>query len=138
MEHRITRDWLKLLGGIPVDRFGMSAPAIQRSKECIREGYTFLIHPEGTRTRTGELGSFKSGAATIAAETDKMILPVRIDGAYKLYPYNKRFPRFFDWKHFKKHELTIQFGKPICSEGRSAEEVTEELRQLIIGMGEEK
>ena len=138
LDHRITRDWLKLLGGIPVDRFGMSAPAIQRSKECIREGYTFLIHPEGTRTRTGELGSFKSGAAAISAETEQKILPVRIDGAYEIYPYSRLLPRFFDWKHFKKYELHIQFGNPISVMGRSTEEVTEELRQAIVQMGEEK
>lgn len=138
LDHKITRDWLKLLGGIPVDRFGMSAPAILRSRECIREGYTFLIHPEGTRTRTGELGKFKSGAAMLAEETGKKILPVRIDGAYELYPYNKIFPKFFDWKHFRKYPLTIQFAEPISTEGKTVKEVTEELRQIIVQMGKEK
>lgn len=138
LDHKITRDWLKLLGGIPVDRFGMSAPAILRSRECIREGYNFLIHPEGTRTRNGELGKFKSGAATLAEETNRKILPVRIDGAYEMYPYNKLLPRFFDWKHFKKYEITIQFGAPITTEGKTVREVTEELRQVIVQMGEKK
>ncbi len=138
LDHKITRDWLKLLGGIPVDRFGMSAPAILRSRECISDGYTFLIHPEGTRTRNGELGRFKSGAATLAAETGKKILPVRIDGAYEVYPYNKTFPRLFDWKHFKKYFITIRFAAPIDSEGKTVKEVTEELRNVIVSMGEEK
>ena len=111
---------------------------ILRSRECISDGYTFLIHPEGTRTRNGELGRFKSGAATLAAETGKKILPVRIDGAYEVYPYNKTFPRLFDWKHFKKYPLTIQFAEPISTEGKTVQEVTEELRKVIIQMGEEK
>ena len=38
LEHQITRDWLKMLGGIPVDRYGTSAPAIQKSVQCINEG----------------------------------------------------------------------------------------------------
>lgn len=135
LNSKITCDWLKLLGGIPVDRFGMSAPAIQRSKGCIKEGYTFLIHPEGTRTRTGELGEFKSGAAMLAEETGKKILPVRIDGAYEVYPYNKVLPRFFDWKHLKKYSMTIRFAEPINTEGKTVQEVTEELRNIIAGLG---
>lgn len=136
LDHWMTRDWLKLLGGIPVDRFGVSAPAIQRSKECIEDGYLFLIHPEGTRTRTGELGEFKSGAAKLAADTDSKILPVRIDGAYELYPSHKKLPRLFDWKHMRRYKLCISFGKPMIKGNQTVEEMTNMLRKEIERLGD--
>ena len=137
LDHWITRDWLKMLGGIPVDREGMSAKSIQRSKQCIKDGYIFLIHPEGTRTRNGELGEFKSGAAKLAAETNKKILPVRIDGAYEIYPYKRLVPKFFDWKHFRKYKLRISFGVPMQRAEETVKEFTVQLRDSIINMRKE-
>lgn len=136
LNHRVTKNWLKMLGGIPVDRYGMSAPSIQRSVQCIKDGYTFLIHPEGTRTRNGELGEFKSGVAKIAEETGNKILPVRIDGAYDLYPYDKKLPKLFDWKHFRRCRLSITFGEPIEKGNCSAKELMSMVRNSIVEMGE--
>ena len=134
--HRITTNWLKMLGGIPVDRLGMSAPALQRSRQCINNGFMFLIHPEGTRTRDGKLGAFKSGAAKLATETNKKILPVRIDGAYALYPHTKLLPKLFDWRHFRKCRLKISFAKPIEKGNMTAGEMTSLLRDTIVTLGD--
>lgn len=134
LEHKITTDWLRMLGGIPVDRYGMSAPSIQRSIQCIKEGYTFLIHPEGTRTKDGTLGEFRPGAAKLAEETGRKILPVRIDGAYELYPYDRMRPKLFDWKHFRRYRITITFAEPISKDDRSEEELMAMVRDSIIKM----
>lgn len=137
LDHKITRAWLKMLGGIPVDREGVSAKSIQRSKQCINDGFVFLIHPEGTRTRNGELGEFKSGAAKLAAETNKKILPVRIDGAYEIYPYNRLLPKFFDWKHLRKYKLRISFGAPMKKKEETVKEFTVKLKDKIVAMRKE-
>lgn len=138
LDYRITRNWLKMLGGIPVDRFGMSAPSIQRSIQCINEGYAFLIHPEGTRTRDGKLGVFRPGAAKLAEETGKEIIPVRIDGAYELYPHDKKLPKLFDWKHMRRYRIQISFGKPIAKEDVSDNECMDKVKASIIEMGSEE
>ncbi len=135
LEHQITRDWLKMLGGIPVDRYGASSPAIQKSVQCIKEGYTLLIHPEGTRTRNGELGKFKSGAAKLAEKTGSKILPVRIDGAYELYPHDKKLPKLFDWKHFRRCRLTISFGEAIDKGNYTSEELMDRVRESVVALG---
>ena len=44
---------------------------------------SFLIAPEGTRSKDGKLGIFKKGAFHIAKNTGVKIIPVIIDGAYK-------------------------------------------------------
>lgn len=123
------------LGGIPVDRAGNTAPAIERALQCLKNDKCFmLIHPEGTRTRTGKLGEFKQGAAKLSIESGVKIIPVCINGAYEIFPPNRKLPRLFDWKHFCKYPLKIQFGTPIEPQGKNAAEITEEIKRQIIDM----
>lgn len=137
-EHRIFSRALVMLGGIPVHRTGNTTTAMKRAYECLASGnYNLLIHPEGTRTRNGELGKFKSGAAKLSIESGVKIVPVCINGAYEIFPPHRKLPRLFDWKHFRKYPLQIQFGKPIVPDGRTAEEITDEIRQQIVEMKQE-
>ncbi|MCL2024119.1 MAG: 1-acyl-sn-glycerol-3-phosphate acyltransferase, partial [Oscillospiraceae bacterium] len=59
---------LTMLGGIPVERSGNTVPAMKRALACVKNGYTMLIHPEGTRTRDGKMQAFKGGAAKLAID----------------------------------------------------------------------
>lgn len=52
-------------------------------KAIIYEKTSFLIAPEGTRSKDGKLGLFKKGAFHIAKNTGVKIIPVIINGAYK-------------------------------------------------------
>jgi 1-acyl-sn-glycerol-3-phosphate acyltransferase len=52
----------------PVDRSGANPRSIS-AKVLIERGVPLLVFPEGTRSRNGELGNFKSGAASLAAAT---------------------------------------------------------------------
>lgn len=45
----------------------------------IKKGYTLLIFPEGTKSKTGDIGRFKSGGFRIAYETKAEIVPVVLD-----------------------------------------------------------
>jgi 1-acyl-sn-glycerol-3-phosphate acyltransferase len=64
---------------------------IRRLGEQIQErGVSAVIYPEGTRARTGELGHFKpAGALTLLeAAPDTAVVPVVIDGSWKLLRFN--------------------------------------------------
>ena len=126
----LTRFMLTVLGGIPVDRTGNTTDSFERSLEYIREGNSFLIHPEGTRTRDGNLGSFKQGAAKLSKATGVSIVPVAISGGFEAWPYNKTLPSFRD-KQGRKRRIKIRFLKPIPPEGKTAEEITELARREI-------
>lgn len=135
MNNRLMKKAFVALGGIPVDRTGNTAPAIERALQCLCNDKCFmLIHPEGTRTRTGKLGEFKQGAAKLSIESGVKIIPVCIDGAYEIFPPNRKLPRLFDWKHFCKYPLKIQFGTPIDPNGKNADEITEEIKRQIVDM----
>lgn len=125
---------MNALGGIPVNRTGNTAPSIKRMEECLRDGYIAIIHPEGTRTRSGKLGEFKDGTAKVAIDTGVPIIPVRISGAYAIFPYDRKFPKVFDYKHFRRYRVTIDIGEIIVPQNMSKEEITKEIREQIIKM----
>ena len=72
-----------LAGFIPLERGNpeQSLPAIDRAAEALREGNSFLIFPEGTRSRTGELLPFKKGGFILAIKSQAPVVPIGIAGA---------------------------------------------------------
>ena len=72
-----------LAGFVPLERGNrdQSLPAISRAAEALREGNSFLIFPEGTRSRTGELLPFKKGGFIMAITAQASVIPVAIKGA---------------------------------------------------------
>ena len=72
-----------LAGFIPLQRGNpeQSLPAIERAADAMREGNSFLIFPEGTRSRTGELLPFKKGGFIMAIKAQVPVVPVAITGA---------------------------------------------------------
>jgi 1-acyl-sn-glycerol-3-phosphate acyltransferase len=88
------------------------------------------IYPEGQRSFDGQLHEFKKGAAVLAAEMKVPIVPVALDGAYRIWP------RYSG--HFRFAKIRIVFGKPIDPQevtsltGEPAyEELTQVLKQKI-------
>lgn len=58
------------------------------AKKKLQGGVSVVIFPEGRRTDTGKMGPFKNGAFKLAVEFGLPLVPVTIDGAYKVMPRN--------------------------------------------------
>lgn len=139
-ERLTTRLFASLVGAIPVDRQGDALPALRGAAKALSDDRLLLIHPEGTRTRTGELLPFRRGPAKLAIATGVPLIPVRIVGAYNIFPPHRKIPNFFDWKRFQRRKLKIIFGKPILpskdEKGWAAEtRLTEQLRSVVKSLG---
>ena len=135
LDQALSRRIFRITGGIPIERKGDFAPSLERAVNVMKNEKRFLlIHPEGTRTRTGKLGKFKRGAALIAEKSGVKAVPVYIDGAREIYPVYKKMPRIFNTAKMKKYPLRIYFGTPVDSAGKTAEQMTDEIKRQIAEM----
>lgn len=88
---------LRKLGGIAVDRGAGDVTALEEIMFRLQNGQNALIFPEGTRSKDGKLGHFKTGAALIAAQTGVPVIPVAIS--------------FEDTLHFRS-TICVRYGEP--------------------------
>jgi 1-acyl-sn-glycerol-3-phosphate acyltransferase len=72
----------RLGGFIPIDRRNKESAlrAIEVGAASIRAGNSFLIFPEGTRSRTADLLPFKKGGFVMALKAQAPIVPVAVQG----------------------------------------------------------
>ena len=87
------RLWMREIHCVFVDRDDMKAgiEAIKKMTDVVNNGYSAVIFPEGTRSKTGEVGEFKGGAFKIAQKTGAPVVPVAIDGTYNLFEKNNHW-----------------------------------------------
>lgn len=79
-------DWMKHLHCVFMDRSTLkgAASAIVEGINMIKEGHSLVIFPEGTRSRGDQMGEFKAGSFKLATKPKVPIIPVTINGSYKL------------------------------------------------------
>lgn len=92
---------------VPVDRSDREAAAasVDRAVKLLKEGLSFAIFAEGTRSPDGRLRPFKRGGFTIAIDAGVPIVPVSIAGTQRLLP--KR-----EWKLRSGH-VVVRYGQAI-------------------------
>jgi len=71
---------------IPVERGSGDLAAVKAAIRSLRSGMAFGIFPEGTRSRSGKMQPFKSGAAAIALRTGAQVVPLAVIGSDKIWP----------------------------------------------------
>jgi 1-acyl-sn-glycerol-3-phosphate acyltransferase len=111
--------------------------AFKQATALLAEGKKILIFPEGTRSPDGKIAPFKTGVAMLAERTKAPIIPCYIDGSFKVWPKQARFPKPFGYK------TACIFGHPIYPEdfgtGKDAQAaLTNHLHQEICKLPESK
>lgn len=114
-------------GFIPVDRRKKEASlrALEQGSASIRAGNSFLIFPEGTRSRTAELLPFKKGGFIMAIQAGAPIVPVAIEGGRDAMRKGSAIVR--------PVTVRVRIGEPIESAGYTLEE-----RDLLIQQTRER
>ena len=103
-------------GFVPVDRANRerSLGSIRRGADSLRAGNSFLIFPEGTRSRGGELLPFKKGGFIMAIEAQAPIVPVAIHGGRDAMRKGSPWVRPVD--------ISVRIGEPIPTAGCTLEQ----------------
>jgi 1-acyl-sn-glycerol-3-phosphate acyltransferase len=112
------------LNAHPVGTTGDTTASIKLACKLLQEGKKVLIFPEGTRTLTGEIDTFKSGITLLAKRTGCPVIPAYIHGSYDLWPRTKARPHIFGQK------TACLFGPPIAYQDNLPSLVQQEVERL--------
>jgi long-chain acyl-CoA synthetase len=94
--------------------------------ESVDRGYSVLVFPEGevNNSEDGRMAPFQSGIGLLAENLRLPIVPMRLDGVWKMKRGRRRLARF--------GEITVYIGTPVVfSPATSAEEVTRSLQARV-------
>ena len=95
--------WLiRSLKSIPIDRNEIDRRTLKLIISKLKSGESVLMFPEGTRSKTGELGTFKGGIGFMSLHTGTTIVPVFITGSNELRDC-----------FLRRKRLELHFGPPI-------------------------
>ncbi len=88
--------------------------SIDRGAALLRQGYSFIAFPEGTRSRNGRLGDFKKGVFVMALKSQRPVLPITVVHSNRIQPVGafKLKPGFVD----------VIIHDPIATSGMTTED----------------
>ena len=121
--------WALALGGhVLIDRGDRprAIRSLERASGQIRSGTNVIVFPEGTRSKTGELQSFKKGGFHLAIAAQVPVVPVTVSGSQRITPKHSL--------RIESGEVKIRYGKPIPTAGMSASDrhpLADEVRSAI-------
>lgn len=109
--------WITLAGSIYLDRENprKSMEGILEGIKTLKNGHSLVVFPEGTRSRGDKMGEFKSGSFKLATKSKVPIVPLTIDGTYRVMEANKIL--------IKPSNINFYVHKPIYTDKLSKEEI---------------
>ncbi|MGB7068256.1 MAG: AMP-binding protein [Pyrinomonadaceae bacterium] len=143
-ESRFMQAVARMLHVVPIDQDTQLMRAMKAGAMGLKSGKILNIYPEGERAFDGEMHEFKKGAAILASELNLPIVPVAIDGTYKVWARQswKIRPakvRITIGEAFYPRNVLNQIEKEsgsLSDEARYAS-VTSHLKRIIAGMIDE-
>jgi 1-acyl-sn-glycerol-3-phosphate acyltransferase len=113
--------WIPAFDSIFIDRDNVASAlkSIEKGVRKIRSGSALILFPEGTRSRGPTMGVFRNGSFKLATRAEATIVPISIDGTYKIWEEKKRI---------RPGRVSFIVHEPIRTEGMSPDE-----RKLLPG-----
>ena len=106
-------------GHIFVDKTGPRKihETIEQAFQVLQHGTSLVVFPEGRRTFTGRMGTFKKGAYQLADELQLPVVPLTIEGSFNILP---RTGKILSW-----HPMKLVIHDPIYPKSKGPENQTE-------------
>lgn len=94
--------------------------------ESVDQGFNLLVFPEGVRAKEGHMNSFMAGTGLLVKELGVPVVPVRVDGLYRLKREGRR--------HALPGEVTLTFGEPLRFTDEEPNEIAKELERRVASL----
>lgn len=88
-----------------IERITSPIRSIRTMNALIDRGWSIVIYPEGTRSRTGAIAQFKPGLAVVAKKSGRPVIPVHVKGSLRVLPEATYIPN--------RGLMQVTFGSPI-------------------------
>ncbi len=126
-EKHIKQGWLKFIANknnvIVMDLSDLKS-SLQKLASVLKKEKNIIIFPEGTRTRDGEIGSFKKTFAILARELNIPIVPVAIDGAFNAMPRGTKIPR-------PMKKISVKFLEPVYPVNETYDSLKDKVFEMV-------
>lgn len=111
--------WMKQINCLFMDREDMkqSMQIILEGIKLLKSGYSMVVFPEGTRSKGDPVAEFKAGSFKLATKSKVPVVPLTIDGTYKLLEGNNN--------RIAPAEVNLYIHKPIDVTALSKDELAE-------------
>jgi len=105
--------WTLMLAAIPIERHKVNRRSVDLAAQLLGEGWNLVIYPEGGRTPDGWIQELTGGAAYLAGRTGLPVVPVHLDGTFRILPKGG--------DRLRRHPVRVTFGSPLSvADGESA------------------
>lgn len=122
--------WSLALAAIPIERHRVNRRSAELATELVKQGWNLVIYPEGGRSHDGWFQPFRGGAAYLAARTRRPVVPVHIDGTWRVLPRGRA--------RLQRSATRVTFGSPIvASEGDDARRLEARIETALATLSDE-
>ena len=128
-----------LCAAFPVRRSGGGSADLTAATRLLAAGHDVIVFPEGTRSRDGQIGDFRRGAARLAAAAGAPLVPAGISGTRALLP-----PTGSGWAGGPgrpcRATVTVRFGAPVfvgpvlADLAGALDDATAEARERVVAL----
>ncbi|MDZ5473133.1 lysophospholipid acyltransferase family protein [Bacillus sp. 31A1R] len=131
----IISSWMTVLNCVFLDRKDrrQAIRSIREGVDILKKGHSMVIFPEGTRSKGGPIGEFKSGSFRLAKDAGVPIVPICIEGTSDVFEKNGRM--------IKPADIKVTILPPIepnMYKDKDLKEIAVEVRTLIVNTIQEK
>jgi 1-acyl-sn-glycerol-3-phosphate acyltransferase len=124
-----------MMNALPMWRKNCGHHAIDALRHrLVSEPCGYILFPEGTRSRTGQMSPFRPGVGMLVAGTAVPVIPCYLSGTFDALPPHAKWPR--------SANIALKIGKPCQFENISNERngwrtIAEKLQNEVRTLGEE-
>ena len=116
-DEALTNIGTRLVKNIKIKPNSADRESLSKIVKAVKGGENIVIFPEGTRSQCSKMGEFKAGSFKLATKPKVPIVPLTIDGTYRIMEGNHYF--------IKPGKVNLYIHPPVYTDKLTKEEITE-------------